>query len=99
MQTFFDRSTAQDDVLMAGEFSIHDVYLIHGSQPNRSGKRRAALVLRYMSAESLYDRSMDLDGGTQHYQTRFSIRPIFLVRGQQHANDDELISKHPNYQV
>ena len=97
---YFDESTAQDDVLMAGEFSIHDVYLIHGSQPNRSGNRRAALVLRYMSAaESLYDRSMDLDGGTQHYQTRFSIRPIFLVRGQQHANDDELISKHPNYQA
>ena len=98
-QRYFDDATAKDDCLQAGEFSIHDVYLIHGSKPNLSAKRRAALVLRFMSAASLYDRTMDLDGGTQHYQTRFSIRPIYLMRGKAHRNNDKLLRQHPAYQA
>ena len=42
---YFDETTAKDDELAAGEFSLHDVFLVHGSQPNRSGQRRAASLL------------------------------------------------------
>ena len=41
--------------LQPGMFSIHDVYLFHGSKANYSGKRRAGLTYRYMPATSLFD--------------------------------------------
>ena len=41
--------------LQPGMFSIHDVYLFHGSKANYSGKRRAGLTYRYMPARSLFD--------------------------------------------
>ena len=76
----FDETTAKDDVLMAGQMSLHDAFLIHGSRPNRSRKRRAGLTFRYMPATSHFDR------GIPAYQTAglatiFAQRPLFLVRG------------------
>ena len=95
-EAYFAADTAKDDELQAGEFSLHDVFLIHGSQPNRSAKRRAAYVLRFMPAASLFDRSTDKKSGSAHYQTHFSTRPIYLMRGEAGANT-ELISHHPHY--
>jgi ectoine hydroxylase-related dioxygenase (phytanoyl-CoA dioxygenase family) len=40
--------TAVDLVLKAGEMSLHDGALIHGSLPNRSNRRRCGLTLRYI---------------------------------------------------
>ena len=40
--------TAVDLPLRAGQISIHDGTLIHGSLPNRSQRRRCGLTLRYM---------------------------------------------------
>lgn len=95
-QEAFDVSIARDDQLQSGEFSLHDVYLVHGSAPNTSARRRAALVLRYMSADSRYDRTIDPGGGTAHYNTRFPVRPIYLVSGDPGDNDDEYLRRHPS---
>jgi hypothetical protein len=81
----FDETKAKDDVLMAGQLSLHDLFLIHGSRPNRSTKRRAGLTFRYLPATSHFDRSIPT------YQTEgivsdFAMRPLFLVRGE---------NKHP----
>jgi hypothetical protein len=35
--------------LKAGEFSLHHVGLVHGSEPNRSDRRRIGFAIRYMS--------------------------------------------------
>ena len=40
-----------DFVLKAGEMSLHDGRLIHGSRPNRSNRRRCGMTLRYISPE------------------------------------------------
>lgn len=72
-----DESKAKDDVLEGGQFSLHDVYLVHGSPANRSAKRRAGLALRYMPATSYFDRSIQSRDSTAN----FSRRPIWLVRG------------------
>ncbi len=40
-----------DNVLKAGEISIHSDLLLHGSEANRSTRRRAGLTVRYSSAE------------------------------------------------
>jgi ectoine hydroxylase-related dioxygenase (phytanoyl-CoA dioxygenase family) len=80
----FDESTAKDDVLEAGQLSLHDVYLIHGSPANRSTKRRAGLALRYMPTTSHFDRSIPSDGAAD-----FARRPIFLVRGVDRCGKNE----------
>jgi non-haem Fe2+, alpha-ketoglutarate-dependent halogenase len=40
-----------DNVLKAGEMSIHSDLLLHGSEANRSSRRRTGLTIRYTSAE------------------------------------------------
>lgn len=40
-----------DDVLDAGEISIHSDLLLHGSEANESDRRRCGLTLRYASTE------------------------------------------------
>ncbi len=80
-----DASKAKDVILEAGQLSLHDVRLIHGSPANRSGKRRAGLVLRYMPATSLFDRSIV----QRDIVAKFAVMPIFLVRGlDRHGGND-----------
>jgi non-heme Fe2+,alpha-ketoglutarate-dependent halogenase len=40
-----------DDVLKAGEVSFHSDLLLHGSEANRSNRRRCGLTLRYAAAD------------------------------------------------
>jgi non-haem Fe2+, alpha-ketoglutarate-dependent halogenase len=40
-----------DDELRAGEISLHSDLLLHGSEPNRSDRRRCGLTLRYCAAD------------------------------------------------
>lgn len=74
-----DETTAADVELLAGQMSLHDVYLVHGSNPNQSNRRRAGLAIRYMPGTSLFDRSAaETDAG---YTVDFSSRPLWLLRG------------------
>ncbi|MBC5764560.1 phytanoyl-CoA dioxygenase family protein [Ramlibacter albus] len=45
----FDESAALDVELFAGELSLHDMFTIHGARPNRSGRRRTGVALRFMA--------------------------------------------------
>jgi ectoine hydroxylase-related dioxygenase (phytanoyl-CoA dioxygenase family) len=97
----------RDVVLAPGEVSLHDVNLIHGSNPNRSDGRRAGFVARFMPAWSSYDRTnppMKVRSGTT---PNYGSRPIWLVRGENRhpGNDftighegladlDELVAQH-----
>lgn len=40
-----------DDVLAAGEVSLHADLMLHGSPPNRSDRRRTGVTLRYAAAD------------------------------------------------
>lgn len=88
VQGSFDEAAARDVVLEAGQMSLHDVYLLHGSEPNRSDRRRAGLALRYMPATSLFDREMTTPNTTPGLKTAFATRPIWLLRGQDRAGND-----------
>lgn len=78
----FDAGAAADIVLEPGQVSLHDVYLVHGSQPNRSAHRRAGYVLRMMPTSSHFDHRLGAEinrrkgGGVD-----FSNRPLYLLRG------------------
>ncbi len=43
-----EEKDAVDCILRAGEISLHDGMLIHGSLPNRSPRRRCGLTVRYI---------------------------------------------------
>ena len=51
-----DETSAVDVQLSAGQLSLHDVYLVHGSNANRSTRRRAGVAIRYMPGTSHFRR-------------------------------------------
>jgi ectoine hydroxylase-related dioxygenase (phytanoyl-CoA dioxygenase family) len=47
-----DEAKAEDVILKRGDLSLHHSYIIHGSQPNHSTRRRAALTIRYVPSST-----------------------------------------------
>jgi hypothetical protein len=94
-----DERQARDDALRAGQISIHDVYLVHGSAANRSTRRRADYAIRYMPATSRYVRDPAFPANA--YAARESPlmnyidRPLWLVRGADRAGNDFSIGHGP----
>jgi ectoine hydroxylase-related dioxygenase (phytanoyl-CoA dioxygenase family) len=74
--------------LVPGQFSMHDVHLVHGSHPNRSGKRRAGLAIRYMPSTSVFNRDLIDTGTGSGYLINFAKRPLWLIRGKNKAGSD-----------
>jgi hypothetical protein len=91
----FEASSAVDIELRAGEMSLHDVHMIHGSNPNRSPNRRAGVAIRYMPASSHFDRSLMKPGAQSGYTVDFSTRPLWLVRGTDRSGLNDLTVGHP----
>ncbi len=89
-----DLSQARDIVLEPGQISLHDVYLVHGSEPNLSAKRRMGLVLRIMPATSFYNHrsgKIKEDAGSPH---GYSNRALFLLRGQDRSGRNDFTRGH-----
>ena len=89
----FDEASAVDIELEPGEMSLHDVYMIHGANANRSTKRRTGVALRYMPTTSVFERDLrpadgktglavDFDelGFAQLFHGESSSRPRFALR-------------------
>lgn len=74
---------AVDFILKAGEISLHDGAMIHGSLPNRSMRRRCGLTLRFIPSHvrQVTENSVGRDW-----------RPI-LMRGE--AKNNSQIEPHP----
>lgn len=77
----FDEADAMEVVLEPGQMSLHDVFMIHGSNANTSPRRRAGLAIRYMPTTSLLDRTLREAGDGTGVMVDFSTRPLFLLRG------------------
>ena len=56
--------------MRAGSLSLHDSYILHGSGPNQSNRRRAGYTIRYCSTDTAW---VDVE---KHPV------PVFLVRGE-----------------
>ena len=74
--------------------SMHDVYLIHGSNPNPSPRRRAGVAIRYMPATSLFDRGLMDRSAISGYTIDFANRPIWLLRGQDRTGRNDFRRGH-----
>ena len=95
----FDSSHARDIELDAGQMSLHHVHLIHGSNANRSDKRRAGLALRYMPATSHFNREIYTPGESSNrtYQVDFSTRPLWLMRGLDRRCKNDFSNGHSSH--
>jgi ectoine hydroxylase-related dioxygenase (phytanoyl-CoA dioxygenase family) len=90
-----------DIELAAGQMSLHDVYMVHGSNQNLSPNRRAGLAIRYMPGSSHFDRELLQPTDASGYLVDFSTRPLWLLRGEDktglnnfrigHADADEAL--------
>jgi ectoine hydroxylase-related dioxygenase (phytanoyl-CoA dioxygenase family) len=67
--------------LEPGQMSLHDVYMIHGADANRSDRRRAGVALRYMPATSVFERNLNPTDGKSGIPVSFATRPLWLVKG------------------
>ena len=76
-----NKEEAVDIELDPGELVFFDVYLIHGSNANTSGERRAGLVYRYMPSTSLFDRSVQDKINKSGHLVSYKDRPLFQVLG------------------
>ena len=76
-----NKGEAVDIELEPGELVFFDVYLMHGSNANTSGERRAGLVYRYMPSTSLFDRSVQDKINKSGHLVSYKDRPLFQVLG------------------
>lgn len=85
----FDEADAVDLELEAGQFSLHDVYLYHGSEANMSGKSRRGMTLRYMPTTSVFDRAFAERLHHEKGVTDHSDRTTFLIRGRDVSGEND----------
>ena len=90
----FDASQAVDIELQPGQMSLHDVYMIHGAEPNRSPRRRTGVALRYMPSTSLFDRTLRPVDGQSGVPVQFAQRPLWLLRGVDRHGGNDFVTGH-----
>ncbi|NKB60720.1 MAG: phytanoyl-CoA dioxygenase family protein [Gammaproteobacteria bacterium] len=81
--TEIDHSRINHLELSAGQISLHDVYLVHGSEANTSPNPRRGMTLRFMPTTSHFDREIErqLFDGKEEKNNAFKPLPIYLMRG------------------
>ena len=77
----YDEREAVDLILQAGQISLHDVYLVHGSEANKSAQPRRGMTLRFMPTSSVFDRQLAADLEQKMGITNHGERTLFLMRG------------------
>ena len=78
--------------LVPGQLSLHDVWLVHGSRANRSGRRRAGFTVRYMPTTSVMRRDIEIPFAG--YLVNWSGKPIWLARGRDVSGENDLVVGH-----
>ena len=75
-----------DLILKRGQISLHDVYMVHGSEENKSPNSRRAMTMRFMPTTSVFDHKF-------LFNTRdFSITKIYQARGVDKSNKNNIIT-------
>jgi Phytanoyl-CoA dioxygenase (PhyH) len=75
-----DESRAVDVEIPAGGISVHDPFLIHGSNPNHSPRRRCGLTIRYIPTTTRITRewkSFLLRGEDRHHRNDYHPFPPY----------------------
>jgi len=89
-KTEYDESQAVDLVLKKGQISLHDVYLVHGSEPNTSDKPRRGMTMRFMPTTSVFDHDLAREQYNNMRVPDHSERKIFHMRGVDRSGKNKL---------
>ncbi len=77
----YDASLAAAIELEPGQISLHDVFLVHGSNANHSANPRRGMTLRYMPTTSVFDRDKAQRMAEEFNMTDHSERTLYLLAG------------------
>jgi len=93
-----DVDGAVDAILAPGHFSGHDLFVVHGAEPNNSKRRRGGITFHYMDAADLYDRSFGAARGSggDRKPAPLADRPIWLVLGENQNSGNDFKTGHQN---
>ena len=80
--------------LERGQLSLHDVFLVQGSSPNRSCRRRAGYAIRYMPTISVMRRDIEIPFAG--YPVNWKERPLWLAKGKDISGNNDLEVGHLN---
>ena len=69
-------ATAVPLIMKVGEISIHDSFILHGSDPNRSDRRRAGYTIRYGNA-----LTTSIDVAKHNTDSDGPPLPVYYVKG------------------
>ncbi|MEM7743048.1 MAG: phytanoyl-CoA dioxygenase family protein [Pseudomonadota bacterium] len=85
----YDEADAVDLILEAGQMALHDVYIAHGSEENRSPHPRRGMTMRFMPTTSVYDREKASDMHAERGGLDMSHHSIFLMRGEDRSRQND----------
>ena len=85
----FDESQAVDLILEAGQMSLHDVRIVHGSEENTSSNSRRGMTLRYMPLTSVFDRRLAMTQSKSMGFKAHEERTLFLMRGTDQTGEND----------
>jgi len=77
----FDESKTVNLILEAGQISLHDIRMVHGSDANASPHPRRGMTLRYMPLTSVFDRELAVAQSENMGFKAHQDRTLFLMRG------------------
>ena len=88
----FDETKAVNLVLERGQISLHDVYLVHGSEANNSPNARRAMTMRFMPTSSIFDHQLVKDKNlfSKLNVNKYSDRKIYHMRGKDISTKNNL---------
>ena len=78
--------------LKRGQISLHDVYLVHGSEANNSSMARRAVTMRFMPTSSVFDHQMVKDKNlfSKLNASKYQDRKIYHMRGRDISGKNNL---------
>ena len=85
----YSEEEAIDLILEAGQISLHDIYMIHGSMENRSPHSRRGMTLRYMPTTSIFDRELASRQASEKGLLDHTERTLFLMRGTDLSGEND----------
>ncbi len=85
----FDESKTVNLILEAGQMSLHDVRIVHGSEANMSAHPRRGMTLRYMPLTSVFDREFAVAQSENMGFLAHQDRTLFLMRGTDQTGEND----------
>ena len=85
----YSEEDAIDLTLEAGQISLHDIYMIHGSMENKSSQSRRGMTLRYMPTTSTFDRDLASRQASEKGLLNHTERTLFLMRGNDLSGEND----------